>query len=547
MFAVITRMLLHLILITIVQSHSIFKIGLQELDALVSSSQISKLETIISTQGALAVTGMPQEYRQAVTNLKRVAPGCLEQLNYPQFYLPDGSQRRTFAKSSEDTGEYPECIKEHSETVSKHLDMVDVLMSRIVTNIAGEQQLEWRTKENNIRGNFSTLMYKEHIHVYQPVESLDDDNVYAAPFHTDNGLLLLITPFQEHPLLIKNKMGHIVNTGEVGDDSLLVLVAAGLPKWLLKNTEVASKFFPVPHAVPSLVNDISSRTVFARMKVVPMDAYAGNKESHVATDHFLFEQFFNGIKQTGAEELCPIKKPAYQLALEKSWTTLKSTECSKSEAYCWMNCLELPTSCPDTPVQCLNSAKQQCCTDTIKENCQNMDQSCKWECKADNGTTEGKFCNGQGTDMYMQGFTASGNDKDACVILLFKSWVLDTRTKFGFGCVGVIILGIAIEGMLCLRRELQSRKILLRISGVARRVLIVVLFSLNIASGYLAMLVAMTYSVELFICMVIGLVVGHAIFNTGAAVGESVDPCCASQAISHTNDAKQREAENTCA
>ena len=70
----------------------------------------------------------------------------------------------------------------------------------------------------------------------------------------------------------------------------------------------------------------------------------------------------------------------------------------------------------------------------------------------------------------------------------------------------------------------------------------------------------MTYSVELFICMVIGLVLGHAIFNTGndcnmspgfifcfseAAVGESVDPCCASQAIGHTNDAKQQNAENT--
>ena len=30
--------------------------------------------------------------------------------------------------------------------------------------------------------------------------------------------------------------------------------------------------------------------------------------------------------------------------------------------------------------------------------------------------------------------------------------------------------------------------------------------------------VAMTYSVELFICMVIGLVIGHAIFNTSAPV-----------------------------
>ena len=35
----------------------------------------------------------------------------------------------------------------------------------------------------------------------------------------------------------------------------------------------------------------------------------------------------------------------------------------------------------------------------------------------------------------------SGDGKDACVILLFSSWVLDTRAKFVFGCVGVILLG----------------------------------------------------------------------------------------------------------
>merc|ERR1719483_310147 len=83
--------------------------------------------------------------------------------------------------------------------------------------------------------------------------------------------------------------------------------------------------------------------------------------------------------------------------------------------------------------------------------------------------------------------------------------------------------------MLCLRRLLQSRRILPRLRGVSRRAAIIFLFALNIASGYLAMLVAMTYSMELFICMVVGLVLGHAIFNTEAPVGESVDPCCASQ------------------
>jgi hypothetical protein len=234
-------------------------------------------------------------------------------------------------------------------------------------------------------------------------------------------------------------------------------------------------------------------------------------------------------------------------SVTEKWSSLKKHECDTNEAYCWMNCLEVP-SCPinESLIQCTNKAGVQCCTDTITEHCQNMDQSCQWKCAEANNTN--KFCNGQGTDMYMQGFTASGDDKDACVILLFKSWVLDTRIKFFFGCIGVIILGISIEGMLCLRREIQSRKILLRIRGLARRASIILLFAVNIATGYFAMLVAMTYSVELFICMVIGLVLGHAIFNSGAPVGESVDPCCASQAIAHPNDSiSSQSAESMCA
>ena len=45
--------------------------------------------------------------------------------------------------------------------------------------------------------------------------------------------------------------------------------------------------------------------------------------------------------------------------------------------------------------------------------------------------------------------------------------------------------------------------------------------------GYFAMLVAMTYSVELFLCVCFGLVAGHGLFNMDGPVSESVDPCCA--------------------
>ena len=54
-------------------------------------------------------------------------------------------------------------------------------------------------------------------------------------------------------------------------------------------------------------------------------------------------------------------------------------------------------------------------------------------------------------------------------------------------------------------------------------------FALNLLLGYLAMLVIMTYSFELFFSVIVGLVAGHSFFNWNSAVGESIDPCCSNQ------------------
>lgn len=75
----------------------------------------------------------------------------------------------------------------------------------------------------------------------------------------------------------------------------------------------------------------------------------------------------------------------------------------------------------------------------------------------------------------------------------------------------------------------SRRGFVIRLTPIARRILVVTLFGLNLVLGYLAMLVAMTYSIELFCCVVLGLCLGHLVFNTKSAVGESIDPCCASQ------------------
>ena len=44
---------------------------------------------------------------------------------------------------------------------------------------------------------------------------------YMVPFHTDNGLYLLITPYSSHALKIKTSSGTIVDTDYIESDSIL--------------------------------------------------------------------------------------------------------------------------------------------------------------------------------------------------------------------------------------------------------------------------------------------------------------------------------------
>ena len=91
-----------------------------------------------------------------------------------------------------------------------------------------------------------------------------------VPFHVDNGLYLLITPFPGHGLKIKTSSGDIIDTDDIKADSVLVLMGRGLTDWLLRNSEKSQEFYAVPHAVEalSLVPPIS-RSIFARMRVFP--------------------------------------------------------------------------------------------------------------------------------------------------------------------------------------------------------------------------------------------------------------------------------------
>merc|ERR1719181_1856515 len=70
-----------------------------------------------------------------------------------------------------------------------------------------------------------------------------------------------------------------------------------------------------------------------------------------------------------------------------------------------------------------------------------------------------------------------------------------------------------------LRRWLPPRDLCTHLLGLF-------LYGVQQVMGYLLMLVVMTYQTELFVMVVLGLVVGHAVFNLGTSVGESADMCC---------------------
>lgn len=117
------------------------------------------------------------------------------------------------------------------------------------------------------------------------------------------------------------------------------------------------------------------------------------------------------------------------------------------------------------------------------------------------------FCYG-GTSMYMDGFHWTD---PTCVIYLFPNWVLTTAGLLAFACIGTIFFGVALEAVIWKRRSVvQSAP-----AGWKRVAASTSFYGLQLTMGYTIMLVIMTYSGPLFMCAIIGLMGGHAVFNAG--------------------------------
>ena len=100
---------------------------------------------------------------------------------------------------------------------------------------------------------------------------------FAAPLHKDNGLILYLTPFPRHPLQLTDKYGFRLETRDLGAASVIIMFGRALSSWLLSESDI-NQFHAPTHGVLSLPVTLESRTVIARMKVMPDDALSQHGE-----------------------------------------------------------------------------------------------------------------------------------------------------------------------------------------------------------------------------------------------------------------------------
>ena len=114
------------------------------------------------------------------------------------------------------------------------------------------------------------------------------------------------------------------------------------------------------------------------------------------------------------------------------------------------------------------------------------------------------------TNMYMTGFVSLLDDthrENPCLLMFVGAWKVDTYGKFMLAVLGAMIAGAGSEGILRLRVLLDNHLSSRAGAPVAVRLVPegsssqIALYFIHRTAGYLAMLLAMTFQLEIFIAV----------------------------------------------
>mmetsp|Transcript_27532 Transcript_27532/g.64596 ORF Transcript_27532/g.64596 Transcript_27532/m.64596 type:complete len:772 (-) Transcript_27532:186-2501(-) len=444
---------------------------------------------------------------------------------------------------------------------------------------------EFGKSYDSITGIVRAANHLEHFHVYTRNPSGEDSgNDVAWDWHTDAGLFLVFVPAWncngggdedddnvDNSFYYRDTDGSSVRAKFESDRTAIVMLGQGAQDWLdlpkpspkqpkslLKATTHSVRWSePLFQGPPN-----QRRSWYGMMNLVPETAiiYGGKTLRDVKKSLSLSRQHKNhhDLRSSGdATSLGCGSVPVAQddedasVEIEEIATTSRrrrhlqmqdAVMCNNvTNFYCWMTCVDIPKV--DQAELYLEAGYSLYCMDdsvlrssgslaTAQEACvdvHNMGCTGQWE-KTDNSvpnaiiditTTsdeiEAPFCY-SGTTMYMEGF--QWTQSSTCVIMLFPSWVLNSATKYVFAIIGTILASIGLEKFIQMRRKAMANME----AGSARLVASAVFYGIQLSIGYMLMLVIMIYSGALFLSVILGLVIGHILFNARDAIWPIKEP-----------------------
>ena len=507
----------------------------------------------LTSLGGLEISDIPNFGESRSTALRHLAE-CLENdITTPSAIMKDGSRRLTTAgsASAEMTGECGDSASNLRSivdgTVAQLLRVLDIASSK-----ANVTPIEIPAYSFDDIGRLGSHL--EHMHSYFPaknIESTDQDSIFTMDMHTDSGLLIAMTTgFYTSPddpaegtdtpngLIIQLPSGQMAQV-ESSDDSLIIMVGAGGADWL--SPVLGSPLRALPHALkipPVLAAQGGSRSWYGKMYLPPWDA------NLPGTNGITYGQYRRSEVQTMAASA----------ALDHEHSVSFPTACSglgsgRSQSYsyiaknvlcgsdnsgvmCWTQCMDTSDLPCGTNAECVDTVTGEVVDGT--DHCPESDMSlCELQCVGGhdvngggNTSSSNDFCYGSGVTMYMDGFYSTLQEErgdTACVNLFFTDWTLNTSVKYCFACLGIFAAGMFVEFLTFCRKHIVRR----HRWSIPRDVFMVLLHGIQVMLGYLLMLAAMSYNVELFVMVVLGLMCGYACFNLASPPKSNLDPCCA--------------------
>eukprot|EP00591_Stephanopyxis_turris_P009522 CAMPEP_0195521334 /NCGR_PEP_ID=MMETSP0794_2-20130614/18474_1 /TAXON_ID=515487 /ORGANISM="Stephanopyxis turris, Strain CCMP 815" /LENGTH=664 /DNA_ID=CAMNT_0040650863 /DNA_START=58 /DNA_END=2052 /DNA_ORIENTATION=+ len=429
----------------------------------------------------------------------------------------------------------------------------------------------------------------EHFHVYSKedtnggqhddLQSIDS----SLDTHTDAGLFLSFVPARScvnEANEEENSSFFVSVSGEIRravfpPGSVAIMLGVGAEHWLKVPEYLSLK--ATRHAVKMRVGE--ARAWYGMMNLVPENAivhdspvhtFADMRANMVMTGSNIQNRRYSdstassnryisiGCGSSSSSEAhhsisssitSPPKRVRLQMVPDSSYCN------NSTNFYCWMSCLAIPDYenaeefiKEGKSLYCLQPAVLASSGNDVKEAvepCNDeqtgrpggaMNSNCmgtwattdhrvsaqKVEFNATNtGSADQPYCYGA-TSMFMEGFQWQGS---TCVVYLFPAWTLTTHAAFVGACFGTFFFGFALEAVIKGRRSVA-----VMVQGKIKRLAVSTLFyGLQLTMGYMLMLVVMTYSVPLFLCIILGLMTGHFMFNINTknlVVAEGSTPCC---------------------